>query len=308
MKAEEVREARQSLVERHGAWVAYNLRLADDVYTMSPGLVGAAELNIGRVLQIVSDHAPKPLADLRILDLGAHEGGFTLEFACHGARVRSIEGREGHVAKARFAAQCLGLDNAEITQGDVRELSRDRDGGFDVVLCLGILYHLPPEDVHPFLARVASVCDGFALIETNISLARKLRVETPAGALEGRLSRENVRHAGAALDSTPSFWPTRASLLNLFAAVGFTSVSECLSPPVLATAELSDHATYLAVKRAPVTVRVAPQVNSLDPSTWRWPEAMRPRPGPANDRRVALVDRLRTTLGTGVAQRIRRKS
>jgi 2-polyprenyl-3-methyl-5-hydroxy-6-metoxy-1,4-benzoquinol methylase len=308
MRAEEVREARRSLVERYGPWRGYNLRLADDVYTMSPGLVGAAELNIGRVLQIVSDHAPKPLARLRMLDLGAHEGGFTIEFASHGARVRSIEGRESHVAKARFAAQCLGLDNVEITQGDVRELSRDRDGGFDVVLCLGILYHLPPEDVHPFLARVASVCDGFALIETNISLARKLTVETTAGALEGRLSREDFRHAGAALDSSPSFWPTRASLLNLFAAVGFTSVSECLSPPVLATAEFSDHATYLAVKGAPVTARAAPQVNSLDPSTWRWPEEMRQRPSPANDRRAALVDRFRTALGTGVAQRIRRKS
>ena len=308
MKAEEVREAKRSLVERHGAWRGYNLRLADDVYTMSPGLVGAAELNIARVLQIVSDHAPKPLAQLRMLDLGAHEGGFTIEFACHGARVRSIEGREGHVAKARFAAQCLGLDNVEITQGDVRDLSRDRDGGFDVVLCLGILYHLSPDDVHPFLARVASVCDGFTLIETNISLTRKLTVETTAGELKGRLSRENVRHAGAALDSSPSFWPTRASLLNLFAAVGFTSVSECLNPPVLATAALSDHATYLAVKRPPVAARAAPQVNSLDPSIWRWPEAMRPRPSPANDRRVALADRFRTMLGTSVAQRIRRKS
>jgi SAM-dependent methyltransferase len=308
MKAEEVREAKRLIVERHGAWRGYNLLLAEDVYTMSPGLVGAAELNIARVLQFVSDHAPKPLAQLRILDLGANEGGFTIEFACHGARVRSIEGRDSHVAKARFVAQCLSLDNVEITQGDVRHLSRDRDGGFDVVLCLGVLYHLPPDDVYPFLTRVASVCDGFMLLETNISLARKRTVETTAGVLEGRLYDENPRYGGAALDSTPSFWPTRPSLLNLLAAAGFTSVAECLSPPVLATAELSDHATYLVVKGAPVTVRAAPQVNSVDPSTWRWPEALRPRPSPTNDRLAALVDRLRTKFGTGVAQRIRRKS
>jgi 2-polyprenyl-3-methyl-5-hydroxy-6-metoxy-1,4-benzoquinol methylase len=308
MEAEEVREAKRSLVERHGAWRGYNLRLADDVYTMSPGLVGAAELNIARVLQFVSDHAPKPLAQLRILDLGANEGGFTIELACHGAQVRSIEGRESHVAKATFAAQCLGLDKVEMTQGDIRDLNRDRDGGFDVVLCLGVLYHLPPDDVYPFLERVASVCDGFMLLETNISLARKLAVETAAGVLQGRLYGENPRHGGAALDSTPSFWPTRPSLLNLLAAAGFTSVAECLSPPVLATAELSDHATYLAVKGTPVTVRAAPHVNSLDPSTWRWPEALRPRPSPTNDRRAALVDRFRTRVGTGVAQRVRRKS
>src|SRR5205823_1053243 len=67
MRAEEVREAKRSLVERYGPWRGYNLQLADGVYTMSAGLLGAAELNIGRVLQIVSDHAPKPLTQLRML-------------------------------------------------------------------------------------------------------------------------------------------------------------------------------------------------------------------------------------------------
>jgi hypothetical protein len=97
-------------------------------------------------------------------------------------------------------------------------------------------------------------------------------------------------------------------LLNLLAAVGFTSVAECLSPPVLATAAFSDHATYIALKRPPVAVRAAPQVNSLDPSTWRWPEDLRRRPSPTNDPRAALVDRFRSRLGSGVAQRIRRKT
>jgi hypothetical protein len=308
MNAEEIREARRALIERHGPWRGYNLQLAEGVYTMSPGLMGAAELNISRVLQIVADHAPRRLADLRILDLGAHEGGFTIEFACHGAHVRSIEARENHVAKARFAARCLALDNVEITRGDVRDLSRDRDGRFDVVLCLGILYHLPPEDVYPFLERVASVCDGFTLIETNISVARKVTVETPGGVLKGRLYRENPRYAGAALDSTPSLWLTRASLLNLLATVGFTSVTECLSPPVRAIAEMSDNVTFLAVKRAPVSLRAAPQVNSLDPSIWRWPEDLRTRPSPTNSRLVALIDWFQTKRGRGLAQRIRRKS
>ena len=231
MNTDEVRAAKRAIVERHGAWRGYNLKLGPDVYTMSPGLVGAAELNILRVLQVVTDHAPKPLSELRILDLGANEGGFATEFASHGARVRSIEGREGHVAKAKFAAECLGLDNVEITQGDVRDLDRERDGGFDVVLCLGILYHLPAEDVYPFLARVASVCDGFTVIETNISLAAQTdgcdtsgRTARPALPRKPSLCGSSARcHAKLLADSSLAAQPARCGRVHVSLRVSESS-------------------------------------------------------------------------------------
>lgn len=52
-------------------------------------------------------HSLKPWNQLRILDLGGLEGIYSLEFACHGAEVVSIEGRESNNAHSRFAAQVL---------------------------------------------------------------------------------------------------------------------------------------------------------------------------------------------------------
>ena len=63
----------------------------------------------------------------------------------------AIEGREANAAKARVAAEVLGLERLEIRVEDVRELSAERHGTFDVVLCLGLLYHLDADDLFPFI-------------------------------------------------------------------------------------------------------------------------------------------------------------
>ncbi len=65
-----------------------------------------------------------------------------VELARLGANVVGIEGREANLAKARFAKEALSLENPEFHQDDVRNLSKEKYGRFDVVLCLGILYHL----------------------------------------------------------------------------------------------------------------------------------------------------------------------
>ena len=43
-------------------------------------------------------------------------------------------------------------------QDDVRNLSVEKHGEFDVVLCLGNLYHLGAPDVFSFAARLSEVC------------------------------------------------------------------------------------------------------------------------------------------------------
>ena len=96
-----------------------------------------------RVLQTVADASGRPLAETRILDLACLEGMFAVELARRGARVLGVEARAGNVARSRFAKEALGLDNLEFVQDDVRNLSRAKYGTFPVVLCMGILYHLP---------------------------------------------------------------------------------------------------------------------------------------------------------------------
>ena len=132
---------------------------------------------VARVAQVVADHCGDRLADARVLDLACDHGSFSLALAREGVReVLGIEGREENLRRGREDAKREGLDHVSLVQGDVRDLRREVHGEFDVVLCLGILYHLDVPDAFHFLANVASVCRSFAVIETQVSLAPKTKV------------------------------------------------------------------------------------------------------------------------------------
>jgi len=148
---------KQQIVDRFGEWTAHNIQLKGDLYTIDKKIVGD-EIKLRRIVQVVTDNARKPLENLRILDLGCLEGLYAIELARHGAKVLAIEGREANIEKARFAKDVLSLHNIEFVQSDVRGLTRERYGGFDVVLCLGILYHLEAPDVFSFLESISDVC------------------------------------------------------------------------------------------------------------------------------------------------------
>ena len=204
---------------------------------------------------MVLDTARAPAGELRVLDLACLEGLYAIEFARQGASAVGIEGREANIAKARFVKEVLGLDRLELIQDDVRSLSLDRHGSFDVVLCLGILYHLDYPDVFDWLRAIADVCQGFAIFDTHVSLEPDREVEYHDHLYRGSLYREHLDGASererevnlwASLDNTYSFWPTKASLLNALDHAGFTSVYECQVPAE--PDKPADRITLLAMK------------------------------------------------------------
>jgi tRNA (mo5U34)-methyltransferase len=90
---------------------------------------------------------PADLTGRTVLDIGCNAGFYALEMKRRGAaRVVAIDSDEGYLRQARFAAQVTGLDIefANLSVYDVAAL----DERFDVVLFLGVLYHLR----HPLLA------------------------------------------------------------------------------------------------------------------------------------------------------------
>jgi 2-polyprenyl-3-methyl-5-hydroxy-6-metoxy-1,4-benzoquinol methylase len=123
------------------------------------------------LVQTVADVCARPIAELRVLDLACHEGLNALEFGAQGAEVLGIEVREASVVKADFAKRALGLENVEFVRDDVRNLRAEQHGRFDVVLCLGILYHLDTPGLFELLARISEVCAHVAFIDTNVSVA-----------------------------------------------------------------------------------------------------------------------------------------
>ena len=118
------------------------IKLPGDIYTPE----AAVDYRLRRILQIAADYAKKPLAQCRVLDLACLEGHYAIEFALQGATVVGIEGRAASVAKCDFVKRELELERADFYQDDVRNLSVAKYGRFDIVICSGLLYHLPATD------------------------------------------------------------------------------------------------------------------------------------------------------------------
>src|SRR6266566_3867908 len=136
MDTQTIIDKKNGVISRYGAWTAHNIHLRDDIYTIAPKIVGD-EVKLRRIVQCVFDLAGGSVEGLRILDLACLEGLYAIEFARHNASCLGIEGREANIEKARFAKQMLQLDNLDFAQDDVRNLSVEKYGRFDVVLCLG---------------------------------------------------------------------------------------------------------------------------------------------------------------------------
>jgi tRNA (mo5U34)-methyltransferase len=90
---------------------------------------------------------PRDLGGRTVLDVGCNAGFYAIEMKRRGAaRVLGIDTDEGYLAQARFAAEIQGVD-IELRKMSVYEVGRLHET-FDVVIFMGVLYHLR----HPLLA------------------------------------------------------------------------------------------------------------------------------------------------------------
>jgi tRNA (mo5U34)-methyltransferase len=90
---------------------------------------------------------PADLTGRSVLDIGCNGGFYSIEMKRRGAdRVLGIDFDDDYLAQARFAAEVSGLD-IEFAQLSVYDVGAIGER-FDVVLFMGVLYHLR----HPLLA------------------------------------------------------------------------------------------------------------------------------------------------------------
>lgn len=165
---------------------------------------------------------PARLDGMSVLDVGAWDGFFSFECERRGAeRVVAVDpecwgepawGPDGWGTKRPFelARRALG---SRVEDRDVAllDISREVLGTFDVVLFLGVFYHLP----HPwlYLSRVASVCERLLIIETHADM-----LDFPRAAM--------AFYPGSELDGDPSNWwgPNGAALSGMLGHEGFGCV------------------------------------------------------------------------------------
>src|ERR1700694_3134091 len=106
---------------------------------------------------------PDDLRGQRALDIGAWDGWFSFEMERRGAEVVAIDTWDN----PRFhQIHRLLRSRVDYRQMDVYDLSPKRVGRFDIVLFMGVLYHLK----HPLLAleRVCAVTTGMAAVDSFI--------------------------------------------------------------------------------------------------------------------------------------------
>jgi 2-polyprenyl-3-methyl-5-hydroxy-6-metoxy-1,4-benzoquinol methylase len=113
------------------------------------------------------------LAGKRVLDLGCNAGFWSLcaiESGCD--YVLGIEGRQMHVDQANFVFEVEGVerDRYDFVLGDIFETDLREFGTFDVVLCLGLMYHISKHV--ELMEKISEVNDDVLVIDSTLSKAR----------------------------------------------------------------------------------------------------------------------------------------
>ena len=131
-------------IERLGPWF-HNLHLPDGRQTAPHHPLGDFPSVKWRQIE---PFLPPDLKGRRVLDIGCNAGFYSFELARRRAQVTALDIDRHYLRQARWAAERYGLaDRIEFRQGSVYELART-DEQFDLVLFMGVLYHLR----HPLLA------------------------------------------------------------------------------------------------------------------------------------------------------------
>jgi tRNA (mo5U34)-methyltransferase len=165
---------------------------------------------------------PDRLQGKSVLDIGAWDGWFSFEAERRGAeRVLATDsfswsGANWGSKQGFELARTVRRSRVEDKTIDVLDLSPNAVGTFDLVLFLGVLYHMR----HPQLAidRLASVCDDLLIIETHVDLMLSRR-----GAL-ALYNEDDLQH-----DPTNYCGPNVAGMRTMLERAGFTRVT--VQPP-----------------------------------------------------------------------------
>jgi tRNA (mo5U34)-methyltransferase len=159
---------------------------------------------------------PVDVSGRSVIDIGAWNGAYSFEAKRRGAgRILATDslawqshtrGREGF----DLAQSVLGID-IEAGEIDLHSLTPERVGTFDIVLLLGVFYHL--ENPIAALQRIAALAGEVLIVETHTDA---LETRRPA----------MIMYPGGELDGDHSNWwgPNPALMVALLKQCGFAKV------------------------------------------------------------------------------------
>jgi tRNA (mo5U34)-methyltransferase len=142
------------------------------IIDLGQGIVTPGKSDVPALLKRLN--MPKDLHGKTVLDIGAWDGYYSFTAEQRGARrVLAVDSfvwqGNGGGSKAGFEFARRALDSkVEDMELEVLDISPERIGTFDLVLFLGVLYHMR----HPLLAleKVYSVTSDMLILETHVDL------------------------------------------------------------------------------------------------------------------------------------------
>jgi SAM-dependent methyltransferase len=166
------------------------------------------------------DPAVKLLGGLdgkRVLDLGCNAGFWSLAAIEAGADlVVGVDGRQFLIDQANLVFEAKGVDpkRYRFEVANVFDPAFDPGESFDLVLCLGLLYHVnrPVE----LMRRIADWNTDLAVIDTDIC-------GLPGAAFKVR--HETIEHPRHSVDYELILWPSRQAVVELAGAFGYQTVT-----------------------------------------------------------------------------------
>ena len=177
----------------------------------------------------------------RAIDIACHEGWFAHRLLDWGAReVVAVDIRDVNVRRACLVRDHFGVpaDRLQVNQADVYDLSADALGQFDVVLMLGLIYHLenPIGAIRIARALTRGVCvvesqltRQDAPIRTGWGITDEFTEERAGWAARHEDPEEQEHQPLAAYGGVISLIPNEAAVVQAMRVAGFQRV-ERLEP------------------------------------------------------------------------------
>jgi tRNA (mo5U34)-methyltransferase len=171
------------------------------------------------------------------LDIACHQGYFTLELARRGlSDVYAIDNRSGHLSDTALVARAYGCNNVRTGQFDIEDARAQEIGGrYDIVLMLGLIYHV--ENPIRILRLARALCRGICVIETQLVPNMNGLVDwgswqfqRPMVASFGIIDETDETHGPEASAHGICVTPSYEALLWCMRKVGFTRIEKMVVP------------------------------------------------------------------------------
>ena len=173
-------------------------------------------------------------SEARALDIACNEGWFAHKLLEWGAaHVVGVDIREQNIRRAVLVRDHLGVpaDRLDLIVGSAYDLQPAELGTFDVVLCIGLIYHL--ENPIGALRASRALCRGLCVVETQVTRhnapivhgwGRPDEYEITEGSWAAKYEPDQDANPLASFGGIVSLIPNIAALDDAMHAAGFASV------------------------------------------------------------------------------------